>query len=144
MCVEFDFILILNLKFDLVIHDFPAGICLLAFLQKFNYPPMIFVTAYGDYNFIAYATKTAVTPALNTYIMVRQPQNSFLRRLENFLLNLYDYISYIYLIFPACDKMLSTSFSNLPPLMELAQRNVITLFNYEPVVDGKKKFIFRF
>ena len=35
-------------KFDLVIFDFALGPCLLGFLDKFNYPPAVGVTAFNN------------------------------------------------------------------------------------------------
>lgn len=36
-----------NFKFDVVIHDFTCGSFLLGFLKKFNYPPVVSVTAFN-------------------------------------------------------------------------------------------------
>lgn len=41
-----------DFKFDLVMHDLSIGSCLLPFLHKFNYPPLISVTAYGHPSFL--------------------------------------------------------------------------------------------
>lgn len=125
-----------DFKFDLVIHDFPAGICMLSFLQKFNYPPMIFMTAYAEYNFISYITKTTVTPSFYPYVALDELQPTFLSRVENMLLHAIDYICYNYFIFPKLDKIVSSSFENLPPLQELAERSIITMFNYDAAVEG--------
>lgn len=35
-----------NFKFDVVIHDFTSGPCLLFLLQKFNNPPLVSATAF--------------------------------------------------------------------------------------------------
>lgn len=37
-----------NFKFDLVAHDFVVGPCLLGFLSKFKYPPLIGMTAFNN------------------------------------------------------------------------------------------------
>lgn len=37
-----------DFQFDLVIYDFIGGPCLLGFLHKFNSPPLLSVTAYGN------------------------------------------------------------------------------------------------
>lgn len=36
-----------DFKFDVVIHDFTCGPCLLPLVHKFNYPPLIAVSAFG-------------------------------------------------------------------------------------------------
>lgn len=40
-----------NFKFDLVVHDFVCGPCLLGLLPKFNYPPLIGITAFSNPSF---------------------------------------------------------------------------------------------
>lgn len=37
-----------NFKFDVVIHDYTIGPCLLFLLTKFNYPPLVGATAFLD------------------------------------------------------------------------------------------------
>lgn len=37
-----------DFKFDLIIHDFTCGPCLLGFFHKFNYPPMIGLSAFSN------------------------------------------------------------------------------------------------
>lgn len=94
------------------------------------------MTAFSDFNFIAYTTKSALTPSLSPHLMMQEPKSTFLGRLENFLLNVVDYFYYNYYIFPECDKIVATSFKNLPPLTQLAQRSILTIFNYDAAVDG--------
>lgn len=37
-----------NFKFDLVIHDYTCGPCLLFLMKKFNNPPLVSVTAFSN------------------------------------------------------------------------------------------------
>lgn len=37
-----------HFKFDLVLYDYTLGPCVLGFLHKFNYPPMVGYTAYNN------------------------------------------------------------------------------------------------
>lgn len=97
---------------------------------------MIFMTAYAEYNFIAYITKTILTPSYSPYVALEELKPTFLGRLENFLLNVVDNLFHTYFIFPQLDKIVSSSFDNLPPLIELAERSIVTMFNYAPAVDG--------
>lgn len=97
---------------------------------------MIFMTAYAEYNFIAYTTKTALNPAFSPYVWIPELKPTFFGRLENFLLHLIDYLYYEYFIFPELDRIVSSSFENLPPLTELAERSILTMFNYDVAVDG--------
>lgn len=42
-----------DFRFDLIIYDYLAGGCLLGFMHKFNYPPLIAATAYGHPPYLA-------------------------------------------------------------------------------------------
>lgn len=42
-----------NNTFDLIIHDFTGGPCLVPFVHKFNYVPLILVTPYSNSPFLA-------------------------------------------------------------------------------------------
>lgn len=97
---------------------------------------MICMTAYAEYNFIAYTTKTMISPSYSPYVTVSDIKPTFLGRIENFLLHTIDYFYYTYKIFPEADAIVSSSFENLPPLMKLAERSILSMFNYAPVVDG--------
>lgn len=97
---------------------------------------MIFMTAYGDYNFIGYSTKSALIPSLSPHLMLKEPKSTFLGRLENFALYIYDYLYYHYYVFPEFDRIVAPSFKNLPPLIELAQRSILSIFNYDAAIDG--------
>lgn len=41
-----------DFKFDLIVNDFTIGSCLLPFIHKFNYPPLVAVSAYGHPPFL--------------------------------------------------------------------------------------------
>lgn len=94
------------------------------------------MTAYGDYNFIAYTTKSALIPSKSAHILLHEMKPTFFGRMENFLLHIYDHVYYKYVVFPQYDKIVATSFKNLPPLIELAQRSILSMFNYDAAIDG--------
>lgn len=94
------------------------------------------MTAYAEYNFIALVTKTALTPSFTPYVALAELKPTFLGRLENFMLHFIDYLYYHYIVFPKLDAIVSSTFENLPPLLELADRSAITMFNYNAAIDG--------
>lgn len=95
------------------------------------------MTPSADYNLIAYFTKSALTPSLSPHINnLQEPKPTLFGRIENFLLHVVDYYNYYYYTFPECDKIVASSFKNLPPLTKLAQRSILTMFNYDAAVDG--------
>ncbi len=94
------------------------------------------MTAYAEYNFISYITKTTLSPSYSPYVALDKLKPTFLGRLENFLLHAVDSLYYSYFVFPELDRIVSSSFKNLPPLLELAERSILTMFNYDVAVDG--------
>lgn len=81
-----------DFHFDAIIYDFTPGACLLGFMHKFNYPPLVSVTAYGN------------PSILNTFIGGHQfysyiPHNylhyegdmNFWQRMNNFVVHLIEY-----------------------------------------------------
>lgn len=82
-----------NFKVDLILYDFTLGPCVLGFLHKFNYPPVVGITAYnnpaytveivGGHNYYAYIP----------YCSLHYDSNmNFFQRLHNLYIHLYDYV----------------------------------------------------
>lgn len=81
-----------DFKFDLILYDFTLGPCTLGFLHKFNYPPVVGITAYnnppytieilGGHNFYAYIPYCSLNYDSNM---------SFWQRLHNLYIHAYDY-----------------------------------------------------
>lgn len=81
-----------NFKFDLVIYDYTMGPCILGFLHRFNYPPLVSVTAFnnptytteivGGHNYYAYIPYCSLNYDTNM---------NFGERLINLFTHLYDY-----------------------------------------------------
>lgn len=79
-------------KFDLVLYDYTIGPCLLGFLHRFGYPPLIALTAYpnppgtvdvsGGHNHFAYIP-------FSTF--AQDGEMNFFRRLQNLYIYAYDY-----------------------------------------------------
>lgn len=81
-----------DFKFDLIIYDYTLGPCCLPFLHKFNYPPLVSVTAYNN---PAYTVQPAGGHNFYSYV----PHNAFLhesdmtlwQRIYNFIIYIEDY-----------------------------------------------------
>lgn len=82
-----------NFKFDLVVHDFTVGSCLLPFLHKFNYPPMLAVTAFGYPSFtndlIGGHHYYSYVPHM---FLPFDDEMSFVQRFLNFLIHVEEYL----------------------------------------------------
>lgn len=79
-------------RFDLVLYDYTLGPCLLGFLPKFAYPPLVGVTAFnnpaytaellGGHNYYAYVPY---------FSLPYEQRMSFWERVENVWLHAYEY-----------------------------------------------------
>ena len=83
-------------KFDLIITEAAWGECFLGFIHKFGYPPVVAVSAYGVVPQVGMTMGTSFNPAyMPNMLLEHSPENTFLRRLQNFLYhNLYIYMYY--------------------------------------------------
>lgn len=78
-----------NFKMDLIIHDFVVGSCFLPFLHKFNYPPLLAVTAFGHPPFLNHLIGGhqyySYVPHLSTKF---DSDMTFMQRMFNFILHI--------------------------------------------------------
>lgn len=81
-----------NFKFDLMIYDYTAAPCSLGLLKKFNYPPLVGITAFcnpvstAD---ILGADKLGLTVKPHFVLSYDKDMNIF-QRLHNGFLNIFD------------------------------------------------------
>lgn len=80
-----------SFKFDIVIQDFTCGPCLLPLLHKFNYPPMVSVTAFSNPPYSHHLTGGQKFPAIVPHYVIDYSQlMSYPQRLFNAFLYLVD------------------------------------------------------
>lgn len=124
-----------DFKFDLVIHDFPTGYCHLAFLHKFNYPPLISLSACNINALVSPLVNSVITSSISPYLSFKEYPNTFFERLINFAMQNIDHSLRILYLHPEMDKLVRKTFPNLPPINELMQKSSLVLFNHNPIVD---------
>lgn len=81
-----------DFKFDLVLHDYTCGPCLLGLLPKFKYPPVIGMSAFNNPSYtldIVGGDKLGLTTK-PFYILNYDLHMSFLARLHNGIINFID------------------------------------------------------
>lgn len=80
-------------KFDLIIHDFTSGPCLLALMYKFGtHTPLVSVSAFNNPQFttdiVPYKKNLATSPHFATSYGVEM---NYFQRLHNFAIHMFDY-----------------------------------------------------
>lgn len=82
-----------NFKMDLIIHDFVVGSCFLPFSHKFNYPPLLAVTAFGHPPFLNHLIGGhqyySYVPHLSTKF---DSDMTFMQRMFNFILHIEEFM----------------------------------------------------
>jgi glucuronosyltransferase len=80
-----------NFKFDVVINDFTGSPCLLGFLDKFKYPPLIGVSAFNNPPFapdLVGGQRHFYTPY---YIFEYGTDMTYWQRLHNTFFHIFDF-----------------------------------------------------
>ncbi|XP_035794379.1 UDP-glucuronosyltransferase 2B1-like [Anopheles albimanus] len=127
-----------NFRFDLVLHDFTCGPCLLGLLHKFNYPPLVSVTAFNN---PPYSTEVIGGHKYYSYVpfysLSYDTDMNFLQRVHNTVLGLTDLIYRNYVSNPRIDRMMRDYFPypDLPYAPELHQRSKLMLVNAHYSID---------
>lgn len=132
-----------SIQFHLVIHDFPASSCLLAFLAKFNYPPMIGMTAFSDFSIVPPTIPSALIPSTSTHFLFKEDMTrTFFSRLQNFVLNaIVHFLQSIY-VDHAMDELVRKAVDGkyeVLPVKQLRQRATLALINYNEIIDGMEQ-----
>uniref|UniRef100_T1H342 Glucuronosyltransferase n=1 Tax=Megaselia scalaris TaxID=36166 RepID=T1H342_MEGSC len=124
-------------KFDLIINDYTMGPHLLAFVHKFNYPPLIGMTAFlnspntvdliGHHYFSGYIPYWSTTYDTNM---------TFWERFENTFIYVYDCLIRKYVTVPKLDKIfLPISPPNTPSLGDLQRNTKLAFVNSNPAIN---------
>ncbi|XP_059615442.1 UDP-glycosyltransferase UGT4-like [Phlebotomus argentipes] len=130
-----------DFKVDLIIYDFIATPMLLGFKHKFGNPPLIGLTGYN-----AISTTSAIigSPYHSAFVPHHcrlDTGNSFLKRVENYLLHWADHASRKYIILPKLYSALKKDLPNLPPLAQLEETARLALINYNPVFEPSEPML---
>lgn len=80
-----------DFKFDVVIHDFTFGPCLLPLVHRFNYPPLIAITAFSSPPYTTITVGGHKYPAYIPHYLLNFPTDmSFAQRIFNTALYAFD------------------------------------------------------
>ncbi|GAB0099857.1 UDP-glucuronosyltransferase [Sergentomyia squamirostris] len=124
-----------DFKFDLVIYDFMVGGVMLPFVQKFNYPPVVALTAFYSASYAAPIVGGTLHPAFVPSIVSSDKPGGFLSRLENFLVTHLDYFLREFYVNPKLNKILKEKFPWAKDVRELNQLAKIVLLNKHAGMD---------
>lgn len=82
-----------DFKFDVVLHDFTCGSCLLPLIHKFNYPPLIAVTAFSNPPYSIHTIGGQNYPAIIPhYLNNYEAEMTFTQRIYNLYVYVIDFM----------------------------------------------------
>lgn len=82
-----------DFKFDAVLYDFTCGPCLLPLLHKFNYPPLISMTAFNNPSYTVHLISGHKWPNFVPHYITDYPRDmTFIQRFNNLVLYFIDYM----------------------------------------------------
>ncbi|KAH8369563.1 hypothetical protein KR093_000152, partial [Drosophila rubida] len=126
-----------DFKFDVIINDYTMGPYLLGFVHKFNYPPVIGITAFHNKPLVLDFMSNSYFPALIPYYStLYNPKMNFFQRFDNTLIFALDTIYRRLYYNPKLDEIMRPFFGpDMPALSELAKLTKISLINTHPATD---------
>uniref|UniRef100_A0A7G3B2Y9 UDP-glucuronosyltransferase n=1 Tax=Lutzomyia longipalpis TaxID=7200 RepID=A0A7G3B2Y9_LUTLO len=124
-----------DFKFDLVLYDFIMDGAMLPFVQKFNYPPIIALTAFFSVELATSVIGGTLNPSYVPYGINKRDLNGFCGRLDNFLLSHLDYFLREYFTSPKINQMIRKEIPWARDITELNQLAKIVLLNKHPGLD---------
>lgn len=149
-----------NFKFDIILYDYTCGPCLLGFLHRFGYPPLIGVSAFsnppftgdliGGHNYYAYKPYYSLYLNENMTFWERS-YNSLVHFMDYWYVILYESPPFIcfkdifnnclyrhrnYVLIPKLDEITAAKFgSNIPSTFDLEKRTTLALVSTHPSFD---------
>lgn len=123
-----------DFKFDIVLHDWLMHPCLLGFLPKFNFPPMISMTAYSGISTTYFINGNPLTPIV-PHVFIDDFTPDFLGRASNLVYFLYESAIRKYYLFPLMDRIVNKVIKDVPHPSEYQHKTQLVLLNNNPAVE---------
>jgi len=127
-----------NEKYDLVLHDYTFGPCLLALLHVYNYPPLVSVSSFPYQPIANKFNGGHYYPSYITYhSSVLDPKNSFIDRMYNHILYIAEEFMKDYVMIPKMDEIIKPYFpKDTPKLADLEKLSTIALVGSHPAITN--------
>lgn len=105
--------------------------CLLGFVHKFNNPPLVALTAFNALGTTVEYVGSFLQPSIVPHTFYREPRTSFLGRVDNYLLQLADYLHHVYWVTPQSTEIMQPFHPGMPDLAEIQKRTKLVLMNID-------------
>lgn len=124
-----------DFRFDVVIYDCSAGPCILGFLHKFGYPPLISVSAFG---FPPFSPLLVGGHKPSPYFaLTYDSKMGFFERLTEYLVQTFDSLYHRWVFSPRIQALAQSAFNfDLPNLISVEKRTQLMLVNSNPLLDS--------
>lgn len=124
-----------DFRFDVVIYDFSAGPCILGFLHKFGYPPLISVSAFGLPPFSPFLVGGHKPSPY--FALKYDSRMNFFERITDFLVQSFDTLYYRWVFLARIQALAQSAFNfHLPNLINIDKRTQLMLVNSNPILDS--------
>lgn len=121
----------------MVIFDYVCGHCHLAFMPKFNYPPMVGITAFNDITMPLAMMRGVLTPSITSHYAYQYLKLGFLDRIENYVMQFADYMLRDWYLYPMQDAIIreQARMPGIPPVSKISYLTKLILINHDPAID---------
>lgn len=126
-----------DFKFDLIIHDFTQAPVLLGFVEYFNRPPLISISAFGLPSHTSMVASVPIYPSYMPHLSTSYDSKMYLiKRLINLGIHSYEWI-YRHFIYNRYVNVLAKKYfgDDLPKLQEIGRRSDMVLVNIDFCFD---------
>lgn len=127
----------LDFKFDLIIHDFTESQVLLGFVDHFQYPPLVSISAFSIPPYTYQVTGIPTFPSFMPHLVSDYtPDMGFYRRGWNFVYYAFDWFYRKYVVMVNVNRKAKKLFGpQLPQIQEIEKRTQLTLVNIDFSID---------
>lgn len=129
-----------DFKFDLIIHDFTMGQCLLGLVHKFKYPPMVSVSPVSFTGLSTLISGSPAYPAFYPPVDLSFSANlDFLQRVRTTLSTMNEIIFMNMVFLPKVNRLVRKFHPDAPSVLEIeVKATKLILMNTNPITDYRQ------
>lgn len=100
---------------------------------------MIGATAWNGVPMTAALYDTVQTVSISTFFTFNRLATTFVERFCSYACTVIDQAAREFYVYPKMNKIIEPYFKNLPPLSKLKKKGILSILNYNEVIDGPQQ-----